>query len=241
VTHGLNIDGGLAEYVAVATSTLVPLPKDCSLDDAGVAQPLAVGLHAARRAGVRDGDRVILFGAGAIGTFILAGLVSLADAEITVVDYAGERLDRALRLGAAHVVSVESDVDAALREHLGTQGADVVIEATGAPGQIARALEFVRPGGTILGVGLPSGAQELNVHRLVLSEVSIITTVAHVCDEDLGPALEILAATDLGDELVEGVYALDAVPEQLGRLASGQIRGKVLFDPTRSQEHAHAA
>jgi (R,R)-butanediol dehydrogenase/meso-butanediol dehydrogenase/diacetyl reductase len=102
VTHGLNIDGGLAEYVAVAVSTLRPIPQNCSLDDAGVAQPLAVGLHAARRAGARDGDRVILFGAGAIGTFILAGLVSLADAEIIVVDFAGERLDRALRIGAAH-------------------------------------------------------------------------------------------------------------------------------------------
>ncbi len=234
VTHGLNIDGGLAEYVAVATSTLVPIPENCSLDAAGVAQPLAVGLHAARRAGVRDGDRVILFGAGAIGTFILAGLVSLADAEIIVVDFAGERLERASRLGAAHVVAVEADVDAALRELIGTRGADVVIEATGAPGQLARSLDFVRPGGTILGVGLPSGAQELNVHRLVLSEVSIVTTVAHVCGEDLGPALDILAATDLGDELVEAVYGLDAVPAQLARLSSGGIRGKVLFDPTRS-------
>lgn len=241
VTHGLNIDGGLAEYVAVATSTLVRIPPNCSLDDAGVAQPLAVGLHAARRAGVRDGDRVILFGAGAIGTFILAGLVSLADAEIIVVDFAGERLDRALRIGAAHVVAAESDVEVALRELVGPRGADVVIEATGAPGQLARALDFVRPGGTILGVGLPSGAQELDVHRLVLSEVSILTTVAHVCDEDLWPALQILATTDLGDELVEAVYGLDAVPEQLGRLAGGQIRGKVLFDPTRSPEHAHAA
>lgn len=235
VTHGLNIDGGLAEYVAVATSTLVRIPEDCSLDDAGVAQPLAVGLHAARRAGVRDGDRVILFGAGAIGTFILAGLVSLAAAEIVVVDFAGERLERALRLGATHAVAVDADVVRSLRELVGPRGADVVIEATGAPGQLALALDVVRPGGTVLGVGLPSGVQELDVHRLVLSEVSVITTVAHVCGEDLGPALQILATTDLGDELVEAVYGLDAVPEQLNRLASGQIQGKVLFDPTRSR------
>lgn len=234
VTHGLNVDGGLAEYVAVDASTLVRVPADCALDDAGVAQPLAVGLHAARRSGVRDGDRVVLFGAGAIGTFILAGLVSLAEADITVVDFPGERLDRALRLGAAHVVPAGDGSEAALREQLGSAGADVVIEATGAPGQLTRALDIVRPGGTILGVGLPSGDQQLDVHRLVLGEVSIITTVAHVCAEDLGPALDILAATDLGGELIEGVYGLDAVPEQLGRLAAGRIRGKVLFDPTRT-------
>ncbi|MCK8608041.1 zinc-binding dehydrogenase [Agromyces sp. C10] len=234
VTHGLNADGGLAEYVAVETSTLVPIPEGCSLDDAGVAQPLAVGLHAARRAGARDGDRVILFGAGAIGTFILAGLVSLVDADITVVDFAGERLERAQRLGATRTVPVDDDLVATLRSVVGPGGADVVIEATGAPGQLSVALDLVRQGGTILGVGLPSAHQDLDVHRLVMNEVTIVTTVAHVCAEDLAPALEILASTDLGDELVEAVFPLPEAPHQIERLARGEIRGKVLFDPTRS-------
>lgn len=234
VTHGLNIDGGLAEYVAVATSTLVEVPTECALDHAGVAQPLAVGLHAARRARAADGDRIILFGAGAIGTFILAGLVSLVEADITVVDFAGERLDRALRLGATRVVPVDDGTVDALREIVGAQGADVVVEATGAPGQLGRALDLVRQGGTILEVGLPSKPQELDVHRLVLSEVTIATTVAHVCGEDMAPALDILARTNLGDELVEAVLPLDEVAHQLGRLAAGEIRGKVLFDPTRA-------
>jgi (R,R)-butanediol dehydrogenase/meso-butanediol dehydrogenase/diacetyl reductase len=233
VTNGLNIAGGLAEYVAVAASTLVKIPDDCSLDAAGVAQPLAVGLHAARRARVADGDQVILFGAGAIGTFILAGLLSLAKADITVVDYAGERLDRALRLGAARVVPVNDSVQDALRAIVGPAGADVVIEATGAPGQLDACLQIVRRGGTILEVGLPSKPQELNVHKLVLSEVTIATTMAHVCGEDLAPSLEILTRTNLGAELVEDVFALDEVPAQLARLAAGEIRGKVLFDPTK--------
>lgn len=234
VTHGLNIDGGLAEYVAVATSTLVPVPTGCSLDHAGVAQPLAVGLHAARRSRVVDGDTVVLFGAGAIGTFILAGLVSLADADITVVDFAGERLDRALRLGATRVVPVDDALDSALTEIVGPVGADVIIEATGAPGQLAKAQRLVRQGGVILEVGLPSAPQELDIHKLVLSEVTIETTVAHVCGEDLAPALDILAHTRLGDELVEGVFGLDDVSRQLTRLGAGEIRGKVLFDPTRT-------
>ena len=234
VTHGLNIDGGLAEYVAVATSTLVRIPEECTLDAAGVAQPLAVGLHAARRAQVADGDRVVLFGAGAIGTFILAGLISLVDADITVVDFAGERLDRALRLGATRVVPVDDGLLDVLREIAGPRGADVVIEATGAPGQLDTCLAIIRQGGTILGVGLPSAPQELNVHKLVLGEVTIATTVAHVCGDDLAPSLDILARTDLGDELVEAVYPLDEVPAQLRRLGAGEIRGKVLFDPTRA-------
>src|SRR3954467_295232 len=86
-TLGLNTAGGMAELVAVPESTLVAVPEGLSLDAAGLAQPLAVGLHAARRAGVRDGDRVVLIGAGAIGTFVLTGLRSLADVDLTVVDF----------------------------------------------------------------------------------------------------------------------------------------------------------
>ena len=73
-TLGLNIAGGMAEYVSCPVHNLVRIPANMSMDVAGLAQPLAVGLHAARRAGVAPGDRVVLIGAGAIGTFILAGL-----------------------------------------------------------------------------------------------------------------------------------------------------------------------
>ena len=65
---------------------------------------MAVGLHAARRSGVRDGDRVVLIGAGAIGTFVLTALGALAEVDLTVIDLPGSRLERATRLGATRVV-----------------------------------------------------------------------------------------------------------------------------------------
>lgn len=231
-TVGLSMDGGMAEYVAVPVSTLVRVPAGMALDRAGLAQPLAVGLHAVRRSRSRNGDRILLFGAGAIGTFVLAGLVHLIDSDVTVVDFAGDRLDRAQRLGAHRVEPLGDDLAERLLAIGGPAGFDVVIEASGAPGQLDAALAQVRRGGTILQVGLPSKKQELNVHKLVLDEVSIETTLAHVCGEDLAPALEILGSSDLGPELLEAVYPLHEVPQQLARLAGGEIQGKVLFDPT---------
>lgn len=225
VTLGLNRDGGMAEYVAVPESTLVPVPAGLGLDAAGLAQPLAVGLHAVRRSRARDGDRVVIIGAGAIGTFVLAGLRALHDTHTTVVDLAGSRLDRALRLGA--------DAVRAVGEGLGDLGrADVVIEASGAPGQLGTAIGLARPGGTVLQVGLPGTPQDVDVQRLVLNEISIETTLAHVCADDLPAALQFLAATDLAAELLEGVYPLQRLPELLEDLASGRIAGKVLIDPT---------
>ena len=224
-TLGLNIGGGMAEYVSVPERVLTRVPAEMSLDRAGLAQPMAVGLHAARRAGASDGDRVVLIGAGAIGSFVLAGLQSLADVDVTVVDFPGTRLERAQRLGATRTVAAGTDAVSDLR------GVEVVIEASGAPGQLNNAIAMVRTGGTILQVGLPSRQQEVDVHTLVMREISILTTLAHVCDQDLGAALEILSTTDLAGEVLESVHPLEDLPEQLELLATGKLEGKVLFDP----------
>ena len=228
-TLGLNTAGGMAELVAVPESTLVPVPGGLPLDAAGLAQPMAVGLHAARRSGVRPGDRVVLIGAGAIGTFLLTALQSMADIDLSVIDLPGSRLDRADRLGAARVV--EAGVDAAdVRDLIGGP-ADVVVEASGAPGQLDKAVSLLRPGGTVLQVGIPGTPQQVDLFPVVMQEISILTTLAHVCGEDLGPALDILATTEVASELLDSVRPLEDVADQLERLATGGLEGKVLFDP----------
>jgi (R,R)-butanediol dehydrogenase/meso-butanediol dehydrogenase/diacetyl reductase len=65
-----------------------------------------------------------------------------------------------------------------------------------------------------------------------MQEISVLTTLAHVCADDLGPALDILATSEVAKELLDSVRPLDDVPAQLERLASGGLEGKVLFDPT---------
>jgi (R,R)-butanediol dehydrogenase / meso-butanediol dehydrogenase / diacetyl reductase len=231
-TLGLSTSGGMAELVSTPERILVSVPDGLSLDKAGLAQPLAVGLHAARRSGVADGDRVVLIGAGAIGSFVLTGIRYLANVDLSVIDFPGSRLDRAARLGATRVVEAGEGAREALIAAIGPPGADVVIEASGAPGQLNNAISMVRNGGTILQVGLPSRQQEVDIHALVMREISVRTTLAHVCSEDLSPALDILGSTTLGDELLDSVRPLEDIAGQLERLASGQLEGKVLFDPS---------
>ncbi|WP_308492722.1 zinc-dependent alcohol dehydrogenase [Microbacterium terrisoli] len=234
-TYGLNQDGGMAEFAAVTESVLMRIPDSLPLDDAGLAQPLAVGMHAARRSGAVDGDRVVVIGAGAIGTFVLVGLTSLAEVDVTVVDFAGPRLKRAMRLGATRTVAVDDGMQQRVLDALGGP-ADVVIEASGAPGQFETALHLVRSGGTILQVGLPARPAEVDLHSLVVREVTVRTTNAHVFAEDLGAALNLLASRRaLGEELLTAVHPLHELPSQLEELASGRLEGKVLFDPALSR------
>jgi (R,R)-butanediol dehydrogenase / meso-butanediol dehydrogenase / diacetyl reductase len=227
-TLGLSTHGALADYVAVPASTLREVPDGCPGVDAALAQPLAVGLHAVERSGVRPGDTVVLLGAGAIGSFILAGLAG-HEGRVIAVDVDLGRLAAAERLGASETVLVTADDPEDPVRDLVPAGADVVIESSGAPGAARRALHLVALGGTVLLVGLVKAPQSLTLADLVLREVTVRTTVAHVCDTDLPRALELLRDRPLADELVGRVVPLDrVVTDALEPLAAGAVPGKVL-------------
>ncbi|MFD5177624.1 zinc-binding dehydrogenase [Nocardia sp. NPDC058379] len=231
-TLGLNVHGGMAEYVAVPSKTLRPLPAGLPLDHAGLAQPLAVGIHAARRAGARDGDRVVVIGAGAIGSFVLAGLRDLGDVDITVVDFPGHRLDRAMRLGADRTLTPSPTLGSDVVDALGGRKPDVVIEASGAPGQLAAALDMVVDGGRVQAVGIPKEHPALDLHSMIFREITLDTTLAHVCETDLPAALRILAERPvLGTEFAEAPVGLAQLAAALDRLATGRVEGKILIDP----------
>jgi (R,R)-butanediol dehydrogenase/meso-butanediol dehydrogenase/diacetyl reductase len=227
-THGLSTHGGLAELVAAPVSTLRAIPDGCPDIEAALAQPLAVGLHGVMRSGVRPGDRVVLLGAGAIGSFILAGLAG-HDGPVTALDVDTGRLDVARSLGATDTVVIDGDATPQDLRDLIPDGADVVIESSGVPGSAARAFALAARGGTVLLVGLTKVAQPLELADVVLHEIDIRTTVAHVCDSDLPAALELLTERPLSKLLVDRVVPLERVVEDgFEALAAGTTHGKLI-------------
>ncbi len=231
-TLGLSANGGMAEYVAVPSKSLRRIPPEMPIDHAGLAQPLAVGIHAARRSGARAEDRVVVIGAGAIGSFVLAGLKHLATVEVTVIDFPGPRLERATRLGATHTLPASKNVVSDVIDLLDGDRPDVVIEASGASGQLSSAIQMVTDGGRVLAVGIPKVKPEIDFHSVVFREITIESTLAHICDADLPTALEVLAGGQLGAELVETPLPLDQLAASLDRLSSGRVEGKVLINPS---------
>lgn len=232
-TLGLSTHGGLAELVAAPARTLRAVPDECPDEEAVLAQPLAVGLHAVARSGVRPGDRVVLLGAGAIGSFILAGLAG-HDGPVVALDVDGERLEVARTLGATEAHVIAPDTSAKDLRELVSGDVDVVIESSGVPGAAARALGLAARGGTAVLVGLTKAPQALDLADVVLREVDVRTTVAHVCDTDLPAALALLGRRPLSGVLVEATVALeDVVHDGFDRLASGAARGKLVVDPRR--------
>lgn len=230
-TLGLSTHGGLAEYVAAPARTCRVIPDGCEEIDAALAQPLAVGIHAASRAGVQSGDTVVLLGVGAIGSFVAAALAG-HNGPIIAIDVDDGRLEVARQLGATEVHRIEPDASPSDVRGLLTTAADVVFETAGVNGSVSRALAMAVRGGTVMLVGLNRSPQPLELADVVLREVDMKTTVAHVCDSDLPKALEFLARRSLSRLLLDRVVPLsNVVDDGFKRLVTGQATGKILVDP----------
>lgn len=232
-TLGLSTHGGLTELLDAPAAMCRVVPEGCADDAAAMAQPLAVALHAVRRAQVDRGDAVVLIGAGGIGLFVLAGLVARG-AHVVAIDVDPERLAAATRMGAAAALDARGDgeLEAAAFAALGGRAADVVVEASGAPSSPALAQRLVARGGRIMLVGLQAQPRELDLHDLVLREVDVLTSVAHVCGSDLPEALSLLADGRLAAEALDRVIPLEAiVDEGLEPLAAGRVGGKIVVAP----------
>jgi (R,R)-butanediol dehydrogenase/meso-butanediol dehydrogenase/diacetyl reductase len=233
-TLGLQVDGGLAEYVTSPASICRPVPDGLNDDAAAMTQPLAVALHALSRVALRRDEAVAVIGVGGIGSFIVAGAAHRApDGRVVAIDIDEHRLATARALGADEAVDASgADLADLLLELTDGVGFDVVIEATGAPHAPAGALAGARRGGRVLLVGLHGAPRELELTPIILREVDVFTTVAHVCDSDIPAALALLAQSAVASVTAGPRIPLDELVEEgLRPLAERRATGKILVAP----------
>lgn len=226
-TYGLNTHGGLAQYITVPAAMCAPVPDGCADRDAVLAQPMAIALHALNRSGADPGDPVVIFGAGGIGSLLVAAAASRG-VRAHVLDLDEERLATALGLGAVTARMADDKGLAAVRE-LGRTGAPVVIEASGSAAGLRDALGVAGTGGRVVMLGLPKAAAEVDVRTAVISEIDLVSSSAHVCATDIPEAVAALARQPISGRIVDRIVALDEiVPLGLQPLAAGRLRGKAV-------------
>jgi L-iditol 2-dehydrogenase len=157
------LNGAYAELLlvpaAIAAVNLLPVPAGLAPEVAAMVEPLACCLRGVERAEVEAGDRVAILGAGPIG-LMLCACVADAGGRPEVVGGRPERRELVPLFGG-----VPGD----------GEGADVVLEAAGGEGAWQRALELVRPGGTVLYFGGRESGAELRVdaYRLHYEELTL--------------------------------------------------------------------
>ena len=170
-----HVQGAFAERVVLRADQCVPVPTKMSLRVAACAEPLAVALHAARRAGDLMGRRVLVTGAGPIGLLCLIAAHHAGAAETVITDLADAPLRIAEQAGATEAVNVATHLERMARFEADRGHFDVVFEATGSPEALASVIRVVRPGGRIVQVGmLPPGQVPVPVNLLVVRELELL-------------------------------------------------------------------
>lgn len=217
---GADRDGGLAASVAVPASQAIRIDGAPDPRAAALVEPVAVGVHACARAGVRTGERIGIIGGGPIGA-ACARVVRELGARPVLVEPDATRRARLAAWGAEETAPLSSgprDWDRALD----TVCHDITIPA---------ALDRLRRAGTLCLVGLAGGTTLSSRTSVVREELTVLGSFCYDRAE-LVEAAGIVASHGLGTIPVDCLPGLDDAPGAIAGLASGTLTsGKPLIIP----------
>lgn len=203
--------GGMAEYVAVPVNPfqLVRIPEGLGWDVAATTEPLADGLQMVRKATIADGENVVVFGVGIIGLGVIQAIRArgIRVQRVIAIDVHAARLDKALEVGATHVVNArDGDVFDAVAAICGTEEGyaglsarvGAVFDCAGyikhmkGPPPLETALRLIDlSGGRIVCFGGYEGAMTIDMGPLIQKQPVIIGSNGYSSDE-LVEALELM-------------------------------------------------
>ena len=175
---GNTVDGSMAEYVRVPARNLVKMPDSMSYAEGAFIEPMACVVHALNRLQVQAGNRVILFGAGAMGQQLVQAVSKSGAAELTVIDVSQKKLDLALENGATRGILSQEIEEKLKAKH--DQAFDIVIDATGIPAVAQQALNYLGPTAKYLQFGVtPTDAKiEMNPFDLYNKDWTLLGSMA---------------------------------------------------------------
>jgi L-idonate 5-dehydrogenase len=183
-----HVQGAFRQELVAKAAQCHPIADGLSLGEAAMAEPLAVCLHAARRAGPLLGKRVLVTGSGPIGALSIIAARRAGAVEIVATDVAEAPLAMARRVGADVALDVARD-KAALAPYARDKGTfDVLFEASGNAAALIGALDALRPGAVIVQVGL-GGTVEFPMNTLVAKEFDLRGTFRFHTEYALAVAL----------------------------------------------------
>ena len=188
------VHGCLTGSVVHPAGFTYKLPDHVSFAEAAMVEPFAIGVQAAVKGAIRPGDTCLVTGCGTIGLMVALAALGSGAGRVVISDVAAPKLEIAGRTPGLIPVNVAAE---SLRDRIealcGTGwGADVVLEASGNPRVYDDLIACVRPGGTVVLVGMPLEKVAFDVVSACAKEIRIETVFryANVFDR----AIEMIAS-----------------------------------------------
>jgi D-xylulose reductase len=176
------VHGCLRESVVHPGCLTFKLPDNVSFHEGALVEPVAIGMHSANKAQISSGDTALIMGAGTIGIVTALAAGASGCSKVFIADIKKEKLDFVKTHYAGKIIAVDLKSQSILDVMKGedVEAVDILFEASGS----ARAYEgmavYLKPGGTIVLIGMPSGPVPMDVVALQAKEISIKTIFRYV-------------------------------------------------------------
>jgi 2-desacetyl-2-hydroxyethyl bacteriochlorophyllide A dehydrogenase len=187
---GVHADGGMQEQITVPADILLPA-NNLSDDQMAIVEPLAIGAHAVRRAGITKGETVAVVGCGPIGIGIMK-LAQIAGAKVVAIDMNEQRLDYAKeKIGVEYTVKAGEGAAEAIAELTNGDMCTAVFDASGNKFALEAGPSYMSHGGRFVLVGLSKGDLTYN-HPAVHSKEMTLMCSRNATTEDFEHVINVL-------------------------------------------------
>jgi len=168
-----QLEGCLSEYIVIPEQNCFPFDKSMTFTQGVLVEPLSIGIYAVNHLKDIKADTIGILGSGPIGLSVLLAAQKIDIPAIYITDKIQSRIEAALKAGAKWGGNPdESDILGTLQNQ--TSGLDVVFECCGDQAALDQAVEFLKPGGKLLILGIPEIDRiSFNISKLRRKEISI--------------------------------------------------------------------
>ncbi|CAK9824917.1 Sorbitol dehydrogenase [Anthophora retusa] len=219
------VHGSLRRFYKHAADFCFKLPDHVTLAEGALLEPLAVGVHACKRANIGIGSKVLILGAGPIGLLSLLVAKTMGASKIVITDLTQSRLNLAKKLGADSTYlprKEDSEAEHVRKVHeLFGEEPDRTIDACGAQSMIRLAILATRSGGVAVLVGMGAPEVKIPLINALVREVDIRGVFRYA--NDYGDALELLATRKIDVKpLITHNYKIEDTVQAFETSKSGQ-------------------
>ena len=189
---GFQTTGVASHYFAVEAEKITVLPEDMSFEEGAMIEPLAVAVHAIRRAGDVTGQDICVIGAGPIGNLVAQTAKGMGARKVMITDVSDIRLAKAREVGVDVAVNTrDKDFGEALVECFGRDKCDVIYDCAGSDITINQAIRCARKGSTIILVAVFGAMANADLAVLNDHELDLNTSMMYRT-EDYDKAIELV-------------------------------------------------
>jgi S-(hydroxymethyl)glutathione dehydrogenase / alcohol dehydrogenase len=223
------------EYAVVSENRVTPVPASIDRKTApllGCAVTTALGVIN-NDAQVAIGESVVVFGVGGVGLNVVQFAAMVGANPVIAIDRLDNKLEMAKRFGAIHTINSDAstEVAAAIRDLVGADGVDKVIETTGVKGLIELAYDLTAKKGRCILVGVPR--EKVEIYTLPLHFDKVLKgSEGGQCqpNRDIPRLVRLAEAGKINyDGIVTDEFSLEQINDALDLMRSGKS-GRILLN-----------